>query len=120
MSQTLSQNDTAQAAELLFEISKSDPDTEQRGEAMFWLAQEYPQRARGWLLEVVKTEQDEDVLEQAVFAISQLPDGDGDAILLDLAKNAEVSRIVRRQALFWLANSDNDESVAALAELLTR
>ena len=40
--------------------------------------------------------------------------------LLDLAKNAEVSRIVRRQALFWLANSDNDESVAALAELLTR
>ncbi len=113
----LSQNDTAQAAELLFEISKTDPDPEQRGEAMFWLAQEYPQRAKSWLLEVINTEQDEDVLEQAVFAISQLPDGD--AILLDLAKNAEVPRIVRRQALFWLANSDNDESVAALAELLT-
>jgi hypothetical protein len=116
----LSQNDTTEAAELLFEISKSDADPEQRGEAMFWLAQEYPQRAQGWLLEVINTEQDEDVLEQAVFAISQLPDGEGDVILLDLAKNAEVSRMVRRQALFWLANSDNDESVAALAELLTR
>jgi hypothetical protein len=116
----LSQNDTAEAAELLFEISKSDADPEQRGEAMFWLAEEYPQRAQGWLLEVIKTEQDEDVLEQAVFAISQLPDSEGDRILLSLAKNAEVPRIVRRQALFWLANSDSDDSVAALAELLTR
>lgn len=116
----LSQNDTAEAAELLFEISKSDSDPEQRGEAMFWLAEEYPQKAQGWLLEVINTEQDEDVLEQAVFAISQLPDSEGDRILLSLAKNAEVPRIVRRQALFWLANSDNDDSVAALAELLTR
>ena len=87
---------------------------------MFWLAEEYPQRAQDWLLEVINTEQDEDVLEQAVFAISQLPDSEGDRILLSLAKNTEVPRIVRRQALFWLANSDNDESVAALAELLTR
>lgn len=116
----LAQNDTPQAAELLFEISKSDQDPEQRGEAMFWLAQEYPQMAQGWLLEVIDTEQDEDVLEQAVFAISQLPDGAGDRILLSLAKNDQASRKVRRQALFWLAQSDNDSSVAALAELLTR
>jgi len=116
----LAQNNTPQAAELLFEISKSDKDPEQRGEAMFWLAEEYPQRAQGWLLEVINTEQDEDVLEQAVFAISQLPDGSGDRILLDLARNDQASRTVRRQALFWLAQSDNDSSVAALAELLTR
>ncbi len=87
---------------------------------MFWLAQEYPQQAQGWLLEVIKTEQDEDVLEQAVFAISQLPDDSGDKILLDLARDDQTPREVRRQALFWLANSDNDSSVAALAELLTR
>jgi len=116
----LAQNETAEAAELLFEISKSDTDPEQRGEAMFWLAEEYPQRAESWLLEVIKTEQDEDVLEQAVFAISQLPDGAGDQALLELAQNKQVSRAVRRQAIFWLAQSDNDSSVAALTELLTR
>jgi hypothetical protein len=116
----LAQNNSAEAAELLFEISKSDSDPEQRGEAMFWLAEEYPQQAQGWLLEVIKTEQDEDVLEQAVFAISQLPDGNGDQVLLDLARNAQAPRAVRRQALFWLAQSDNDSSVAALTELLTR
>ena len=116
----LAQNNTAEAAELLFEISKSDSDPEQRGEAMFWLAQEYPQRAQDWLLEVINTEQDEDALEQAVFAISQLPGEAGDMMLLDLAKSDQTPRLVRRQALFWLAQSDNDDSIAALTELLTR
>jgi HEAT repeat protein len=116
----LSQNDSAEASELLFEIAKTDADPEQRGEAMFWLAEEYPQVAQDWLLEVVGTEQDEDVLEQAVFAISQLPDGKGDQVLLDLAQDKQKPRAVRRQAIFWLANSDSDSSVAALTELLTR
>lgn len=116
----LSQNDTSEAAELLLEISKSDSDPEQRGEAMFWLSQAYPQHAQSWLLEVIESEQDEDVLEQAVFAISQLPDGSGDQVLLDLARDAQAPRKVRRQALFWLANSDSDSGVAALTELLTR
>lgn len=116
----LAQNNTAGAAELLFKISKSDPDPEQRGEAMFWLAEAYPQQAHGWLLELINNEQDEDVLEQAVFAISQLPDGSGDQVLLELARNNQTQRTVRRQAIFWLAQSDNDSSVAALTELLTR
>ena len=116
----LSQNATPQAADLLFEISKSDQDPEQRGGAMFWLSQEYPVEAKEWLVQVIGTEQDEDVLEQAVFAISQLPDGDGDQLLLELAQNSQVPRAVRRQAIFWLAESDNDNSVAALTELLTR
>ena len=116
----LAQNNTAAAAELLLEISQSDSDPEQRGEAMFWLAEGYPQQAQNWLLEVIDTEKDEDVLEQAVFAISQLPDGAGDRVLLELAKNNQTPRAVRRQAIFWLAQSDNDSSVAALTELLTR
>lgn len=116
----LAQNNTSSAAGLLFEISQSDSDPEQRGEAMFWLAEGYPQQAKGWLLELIKTEKDEDVLEQAVFAISQLPDGAGDQVLLELAKDSQASRAVRRQAIFWLAQSDNDSSVAALTELLTR
>lgn len=116
----VAQNKTPGAADLLFKISKSDADPEQRGEAMFWLAEAYPKKAQGWLLEVINSERDEDVLEQAVFAISQLPDGMGDPVLLDLAKNSGAPRTVRRQAIFWLAQSDNDSSVTALTELLTR
>jgi hypothetical protein len=116
----LAQNQTPAAADLLFAISKSDPDPEQRGEAMFWLAQNYPSQAQDWLLEVIRTEKDTDVLDQAVFAISQLPDDRGDQVLLELARDAQNLQAVRRQALFWLAQSDNDASIAALTDLLSR
>ena len=116
----LAQNQSPGAADLLFEIAKSDPDPEQRGQAMFWLAQEYPDEARDWLLEVIRSERDNEVLEEAVFAISQLPDDNGDKVLLELASDAGAPRAVRRQAIFWLAQSDNDASVAALTDLLSR
>ncbi len=116
----LAQNQTPAAAGLLFEICKSDPDPEQRGEAMFWLAQNYPRQAQDWLLEVIRTEKDADVLDQAVFAISQLPGDSGDRVLLELARDAQNQRAVRRQALFWLAQSDNDASIAALTDLLSQ
>ena len=102
------------------EISKTDPDSEQRGEALFWLAQAYPQEASDWLIEVINTERDEDILEKAVFAISQLPADSGSQMLLDIARDKNVPRETRRQALFWLAQSDDDDAVAALADLLTR
>ena len=50
--------------------------------------------------------------------ISQLPDEVADQMLLDLAKSNQTPRAVRRQALFWLAQSDNDDSIAALTALL--
>lgn len=114
----LSQNGTDNAARLLIDISRSDPDTEQRSGALFWLAQEFPETATSVLLELLQKEQNEDVLEQAVFAVSQLPAKTSTAMLLKLAKSSDYSRQVRRQALFWLAQSD-DEAVEALAALLS-
>jgi len=116
----VSQNNAPGAVDLLLQISVFDQDSEQRSDALFWLAQEYPERAKIILLETVSNEQDEDVLEQAVFAISQLPGESGSKMLLDLASNSQTPRVVRRQALFWLANSDDDKTIAALAELLSR
>jgi hypothetical protein len=116
----VSQNDADGAADLLQKTSESDRDSEQRSDALFWLAQEYPQRAESILLDVINNEQNEDVLEQAVFAISQLPEDRSSKILMDLATDSQSPREVRRQAIFWLANSDDDKAVAALADLLSR
>jgi hypothetical protein len=41
-------------------------------------------------------------------------------MLLDIARDADAPRAARRQALFWLAQSDDDEAIEALAALLTR
>lgn len=116
----LAQNDSEEAAELLLKTAQSDSDPEQRGEAMFWLAQAYPEQAEDWLKQLVYVEKDADVLEQAIFAISQLPGDSGSQMLLDLARDNEIDRDARRQALFWLAQSDDDKTIAALTELLTR
>jgi hypothetical protein len=116
----LTQNDSKQAADLLIEISKTDRDPEQRSDALFWLAQEYPEQAEPLLLDVIKQENNKEVLQQAVFAISQLPGTTGTELLLNLAKDPEYSDAVRRQALFWLAQSDDEDAVDALAGLLTQ
>jgi hypothetical protein len=116
----LAQNGTKPAVDQLVSISKTDHDPEQRSGALFWLAEEVPEVAQTLLLEVLTSETDEDVLEQAVFAISQLPSEMGTPMLLSIARDKNRPKEVRRQALFWLAESDDDEAVAALVELLTR
>jgi hypothetical protein len=116
----LTQNGTQAAIDLLSGISRTDRDPEQRGNALFWLAEEFPDAAEELLLDAIANEQDKEVLEQAVFAISQLPADASTRMLLKLARDDQQPREVRRQALFWLANSDDDKAVAALAELLTQ
>jgi HEAT repeat protein len=116
----LAQNDSSEAFALLVEISRTDADPEQRGNALFWLAEEYPEQAENLLLETLAGEKGEEVLEQAIFAVSQLPQSQATRILLDLAQDPEQPRETRRQAMFWLAHSDDDEALAALEELLTR
>lgn len=116
----LSQNGTKPAIDQLVRIGRTDTDPEQRSGALFWLAEEVPEVAQSMLLEVLVSETDSDVIEQAIFAISQLPSQMGTPLLLELARDQHRSGEVRRQALFWLANSDDDEAIAALVELLTR
>lgn len=116
----LAHNESPEAFDRLVEISRNDADPEQRGNALFWLAEEYPVQAADLLLEALASEKDDEVLEQAVFAVSQLPASQGTRILLELAQDPEQPRGIRRQAMFWLAHSDDDEALAALEELLTR
>jgi hypothetical protein len=116
----LAQNDSSDAYARLVDISRHDADPEQRGNALFWLAVEYPEQAEDLLLDALASEKDGDVVEQAVFAVSQLPGSQGTRILLGLAQDPGQPREIRRQAMFWLANSDDEEALAALEELLTR
>jgi HEAT repeat protein len=115
----LAQNGTTEALARLVEISRNDPDPEQRGNALFWMAEEHPEQAAELLKVVLADENNEEVLNQAIFAVSQLPGSQGTQMLLELAQSPDQPREIRRLALFWLANSDDDEALAALEALLT-
>ena len=87
--------------------------TEVREPALFWAGQVGEEN----VLEPVRAiandrSEDESLRKHATFVLSQLPDGAGIPVLMDIARNGD--RIpVRKQALFWAGQGG-----AATAELL--
>ncbi len=103
------------AAERLARIGRQGDDRERRGQALFWLAQTQDPRAAGWIGEVIASDPDREVREQAVFALSQL---DGSVPLLAHLLRETDHPDVRRQALFWLAQSDDPRALGELDAIL--
>ena len=100
-------------------VARSDPGDSLSYSALYALAMHRSKDASERLY-ALAGEADGELAEEAVFAISQLPGETGTQMLLELARDQQKPREIRRQALFWLANSDDDKAVAALADLLTR
>ncbi len=92
-------------------ISTSDANHEVRSRALFWMAQSGDRRAKDDILAAIRQEQSEDGIEQAVFALSQLKAGEGDAALIALLKS-DAPRAAKEKALFWLGQSGSDAALA--------
>jgi HEAT repeat protein len=58
-----------------------------------------------------------EVQEQAVFALSQLPDGQGVEPLIKLAKTHPDPR-VRKRAIFWLGETGDPRALATLVSII--
>ena len=58
-----------------------------------------------------------EVKRRAVFALSQLPTGEGVPMLIDLARNHRLPE-VRRQAMFWLGQSRDPRAVDFFEQIL--
>lgn len=95
---------------------ESDAD-EVRAQAHFWLAQTGDPRAARWIREAIARDPSDEVREQSVFALSQVADATPQLLAL-LRESAD--REVKRQAIFWLGQSDDPRAVAELERLLTR
>jgi hypothetical protein len=88
-----------------------------RSAALFWAANEAGQRAAADIEEIVTAPDDEtEVQEAAVFALTQLPDGGTDA-LLRLARENRNPRVVQ-SIYFWLGQSDDPRAVELFEEVL--
>ena len=104
----------------LLTISKDvSRPTRVRKTAVFWLSQEAAEEAAP-VLEDLAAEKDEDleVREQAIFALSQLPDGRGVPHLLRVAREQHDPRIIRK-AFFWLGQTDDPRALELFEEVLT-
>ncbi len=86
-----------------------------RGQALFWLSQTRDPRAAAWLGDVIAHDESRDLREQAVFALAQL---DGSVPLLVRLLHETERPDVRRQALFWLAQSKDPRALDELDAIL--
>ena len=93
---------------------------ETRRDAVFWLGQAAGAAATRGLDELVDGEDvDQEVREAAVFALSQRPREEGVPALIRVAR-AHRDPEIRRQAIFWLGQSQDPRALALFEELLTR
>lgn len=88
--------------------------------ALFWLGQEAADAATEGLADVAFDEdEDQEVREAAVFALSRRPDGEGIPVLMEVARTAREAG-TRRAAMFWLAQSEDERVLDFFEEILLR
>ena len=87
---------------------------------MFWLGQAAGEAATAGLDSLSQdAEVDRDVQKQVVFALSQRPRDEGIPILIRVARTHRDPE-VRRNAVFWLGQSNDPRAIALFEEILTK
>jgi hypothetical protein len=106
--------------DLLRLARKTELPRDTRNQAIFWVGQAAGEAAtRGLDSLATDAKGDRDIRSQAVFALSQRPQSEGVPILIRLARTDRDPEI-RRDALFWLGQSNDPRALDLFEELLVR
>ena len=93
-------------------------DEEVRYAAVFWLSQEDEEAALEALESIFAESDDVNMQERVIFAISQHSSPRSIDFLLARAESPAESRAIRKQALFWLGQSNDPRAADLLWELI--
>jgi HEAT repeat protein len=116
----VSQKGGPEAADILMQTAKNDPDKETRENAIFWLGHVRSDRAVDLLDEVLKSSVDKEAKNKALFALSQQNNPRAGQILRDFAERASENQELREQAIFWLGQKHTKENADYLKGLYAR
>ena len=113
--------DSATVWPALLRLAKNeDRPRETRKQAVFWLGQAAGEAASAGLDSLTNDATlDREVQKQVVFALSQRPKDEGIPILIRVARTHRDPE-VRRDAVFWLGQSNDPRAIALFEELLTK
>lgn len=116
----VSQKGGDDAADILMQTAKSDPDRETREQAIFWLGQVRSERAVDLLEDVLRNAADNESKDKALFALSQHQSDRAGRILRDFAERASEPQELREQAIFWLGQKRSEENATYLKNLYAK
>jgi hypothetical protein len=114
----LTQNKDPRALEVVASVAHNDKSPRVRGQALFWLAQRAGQKiAESAINDAIANDPETEVKKKAVFALTQMPSGEGVPLLIQVVRNNRNPE-VRKQAMFWLGQSKDDRALAFIEEVL--
>jgi HEAT repeat protein len=107
------------AVEGLIRMAHDAPSPGVRGQALFWMAQRAGAKMTAEITASIENDPDTEVKKRAVFALSLMPNGEGISKLIDVARTNR-NPAVRKQAVFWLGQSQDARALKFLEDILTR
>jgi len=114
----IARKNTPEAADMLVDAARNDPDTDVRKEAVFWLSRVSGDKAAEFLRDVaLKSGGDVEVRKQAVFSLSQSNTPAGRETLRQIATASNVDAEIRGEAIFWLGQRGTAEDMDFLRTL---
>ncbi len=115
---SLAQSIIPDRAESLIRLGNLDSNHDVRAQAWFWLAQTKADQTEPAIFAALQTEVSRKVQEQAIFALSQLPEKRAVNALVTVLENQELSRHLRKNALFWMAQNESAQALEYLEQML--
>lgn len=117
----VSQKRTPEAADILLNVARTDPDAKTRSEAVFWLSQTRDPRAAEFLEQILKDDDvDAEVRKRAIFALAQSRSERAGPVLREFIERGDVSEDERGDAIFWLGQLRGEDNSRYLRELFPR
>ena len=114
----VSQRRSDEAADILVNVARTDPDGPTRGEAVFWLSQTNSDRAIDVLDQILtKDPRDDELQKRAIFSLSQSRSPRASTILRTYAGRREAPAELRGDAIFWLGQQRGEDASPFLREL---
>jgi HEAT repeat protein len=116
----LAQRNDPKALNFLVGVAHNDKSPHVRGQALFWLAQRAGQKvAEAAINDAIANDPETEVKKKAVFALTQMPSGEGVPLLIQVARTNRNPE-VRKQAMFWLGQSKDERALAFIEEVLAK
>lgn len=114
----LSQSTVGDREDALAKLGREDKVGDVRAKAWFWLAQTGSVASDEEIQKAIRREQDQDVRDEVIFALSQLPVDRAFQALIQVIEDRTLRNEDRKQAIFWLAQSDSDRALEYLGRLI--
>ncbi|MBN1827253.1 MAG: HEAT repeat domain-containing protein [Candidatus Eisenbacteria bacterium] len=112
----LARQEGEEAAEVMLDVVREDPDPDVREEAILWLGTMNSARAFDYLVDLLGSTEDPKILESAVFALARSGDARAWPALHERLRNRDAETAHRAYVTFVLASEGGDEQVRFLMD----